>query len=427
MYQQHLPVERIQQAIATAWRQKRLGNAQTAVAQVIYTDLPLLEGALPVAIARLNPLALERPSGAVLAKSVCHEIGTLLGGAVVLPSNHSGARYVIFPFRPHLPDSLPYPEQVPPHVFPLGVSVDERLHLHAREVQNILVGGAPGSGKSTFLRTMAITALRHGHQLYLADPQENTFSNAEWGAHTALPPAGSQAAFDELLARLLDVYRQRGELFAGLEGRSPFRNLDEYNRTAGQPLPHITVLVDEANTYLVNRTTQNVLADVTRQGRKYGVTVIVAAHDWRSDSIPKGLSANFRVRISFRTDDDTSGPVVLLSRTWGSRAMSLKRPGRGIGRFPGKGLRVFQAYLPPTMPPHADSPRTNTIPASSPGDAEFERVRTAAPDGEITIALIARILEVSEWQARKRQDHWAALGWIVRDGSNAYKIAPQAP
>ncbi len=415
MYQaQFLPAERIQQAIATAWRQKNLGKAQTAVAQVIYTDFPLLEDTIPVAIARLNPLALERPSGAVLAKSVCHEIGTLLGGAVVLPSNHSGARYVIFPHRPHLPDNLPYPDAVPPHVFPLGVSVDERLHFHAHEMQNILVGGAPGSGKSTFLRTLAITALRHQHELYLADPQENTFSKAEWAAYAALPPAGSHAAFDELLDRLLDAYRQRGELFSG---SPPFRNLDEYNRSAEQPLPHITVLVDEANTYLVNRTTQNVLADVTRQGRKYGVTVVVAAHDWRSDSIPKGLSANFRVRISFRTDDDTSGQVVLLSRSWGSRTMALKHPGRGIGRFPGKGLRVFQAYLPPEMP----APSRN--PSISPFDDDFRRVCAAAPDGKVTIARIARCLGISEWQARKQQDHWAALGWIIRDGSNAYKIA----
>ena len=424
MYQtQYLPVERIQQAIATAWRQKRLGDARTAVAQVIYTDMPLLEGTLPVAIARLNPLALERPSGAVLAKGVCHEIGTLLGGAVVLPSNHSGARYVIFPHRPHLPDNLPYPEQVPPHVFPLGVSVDEHLHLHARDVQNILVGGAPGSGKSTFLRLLAVTALRHGHELYLADPQENTFSRAEWAPYAALPPAGSQAAFDNLLARLLDVYRQRGERFSNPSGGRPFRNLDEYNQSAGEHLPHITVLVDEANTYLVNRATQNVLADVTRQGRKYGVMVVVAAHDWRSDSIPKGLSANFRVRISFRTDDDTSGPVVLLSRTWGSRAMTLKHPGRGIGRFPGLGLRVFQAYLPPQMPPPPDAHRTNAVPPSVPADADFERVRAASTDGSITISLIADTLDLSEWQARKRQDTWAALGWIVREGSNAYKIA----
>ncbi len=410
-----LPPKAIQQAIDKVARQARLGRVP--IERIIYTQWDTTGGILPVVIVPLDLGGMERPSARLLSESVRHEIGTHLGGALVLASNHSGARYVIFPHRPRLPERLPCPPSPAQDTFPLGVTIDERLHLHADSLQNILIGGAQGSGKSTFLHLLARTALGHGWQLWLADPQENTFSAAEWGLYTAVQPAASPAAFLALLERLHTVYRQRSALFAA--GERPCRNLTEYNRRAEIPLPRIALLVDEANTFLAERSIREAMADVSRQGRKYGVLLALAGHDWRGETIPKGLSANFKTRITFRVDDDTSGQVVLLSRKLGQAALRLRHPGRGIGRIPGVGIRLFQACLPPEMPlPERREP------APPLNDADFERVRAAAPQGQVTIALIAKTLGLSEWQARRRQERWSALGWIARNGSNAYEIMP---
>ena len=402
-----LPPETILQAIRRTARQMRLNRVP--VTRLVYTEWMTTGGPLPVAIVLLDLEGLQTPSARLLSPSVRHEIGTHLGGVPVLPSNHSGARYVILLRKPRLPEAVPCPADLPADILPLGVTIDERLHLHPEALQNALIGGAPGSGKSSMLRLLALTALRHGWSLFLADPQENTFSPAEWEGRAALPPAASPAAFRALLERILETFAERSAHFAS---QTPVcRDLAAYNRTAARPLPHLMLLVDEANTFLADKSTRSALADVARQGRKYGLTVVLAAHDWRAESVPRGLSASFATRLTFRVDDDTSGQVVLLSRKLGRAAMRLRHPGRGIGRFPGYGIRLFQAYLPPEMP-ETPPPGERLPPFSAQERALLAHIRAHA--GKATLAVL-QAYGLGQREARRLQADWLERGLLVRD------------
>ena len=122
-----------------------------------------------------------------------HQITTLTRGKRVATSNHNGTRYaVLLSQPPTLPRNIDVPAGLERDIFYLGAGRRSDIRLSAERLLNVLVGGASRSGKSNFELGLAYTALQNGYALYLADPQEITFSPA-WGSVTAAPVAASKA------------------------------------------------------------------------------------------------------------------------------------------------------------------------------------------------------------------------------------------
>jgi len=382
-----------------------------------------------ILFAVLDEQRLGEPVSLYLAEDVLHQISTLTRGKRVAASNHNGARYaVLLSTPPALPKKADYPEMLGRDSFPLGAGRHGAIQLHAERMLNVLVGGASRSGKSNFEVGLAFAALDHGYQLYLADPQEITFSSA-WDNLCAAPVAASKADFLILLQTIQQEMVRRGELFKNLTrpGGLPVQKIEEYNRLVPQPLPRALLIVDEANTFMDQRSIVEVIADIARQSLKYGIHLVIAAHSWRSQDVPRGLSASFATRVSFRVNDDTSAAVVLDTNDWGRKAMKLALPGRGILRLDGASIQEFQAY-------HLPEERLATLLASgkpvqiSPlTDDErhlAERARQET-EGRMTLEdLLGWGLQPR--QARRLAEEWERKGWLAQDPNrkNARYITP---
>jgi len=272
-----------------------------------------------------------------------HHLSTALHGKKVFLSNSTGLRYmVLLTPAPKLPTSVPYPERVDPNTVPLGVSLSGPVAL--AELRNMLVCGEPGSGKSNLLEGILISAHQNNTALYLADPDGHTFNPDVLNTYAAEPVAQSPKELLALLEKLEAELLRRQALYrsVNVDGQPP-ANLNAYNQIASQPLPRLAILVDEANSYFDHKDILDQLTDLARRGRKWGLAIILAGHNWRAKDVPRSLSAMFPVRISFQVADDTSGTVVLGSRHWGKEAQHLRQPGRGILYLDGQ-YRVFQAY-----------------------------------------------------------------------------------
>src|SRR5512145_1059316 len=303
-----------------------------------------------ILFAVLDELRLGGPVSGYANEDVLHQISTLTGGRRVAFSNSNGARYAALLSKPPaLPKLIHYPETFERDVFPLGVSRSGPLDIAVERILNALVAGASRMGKSNFLTGLAYAALTHGHQLYLADPQKNTFAPAVWDGAAAAPVASSKADFLQLLSGIHQEMDRREGLFQGVLKPSgfPAQKLEEYNALAERPLPRTFLIADEANTYLVQRGVVETLADLARQSLKYGIHIILAAHNWRGQDVSRELSAQFATRISFGVNDNTSAGGVMDSHEWGRPAMKLVHPGRGILRLDGGRVQEFQAYLMP--------------------------------------------------------------------------------
>lgn len=382
-----------------------------------------------ILFAVLDELHLGEPVNLYLTDEVLHQISTLTHGKRVAISNHNGARYaVLLTTPPALPKSVPYPEKQERDVFPLGVGRRGSLHQPVGRLLNILVGGASRSGKSNFELGLAYTALQNGYSLYLADPQEITFSSA-WTNLCAAPVASSKADFLKLLEAVQQEMVRRGNLFQGVTrpGGLPVQKIEEYNQLVPQPLPRAFLIVDEANTFMDRRGVTDAIAELARQSLKYGIHLVLAAHSWRAQDVPRSLSASFATRVSFRVNDDTSASVVLDSNDWGRKAMRLALPGRGILRLDGVPPQVFQSYYLP------EERLTGLLVAGKP-------VRTS-PLSEDEICLVQRALaetagrmtqdDLVSWglaprQARRLAETWEIKGWLAQDpnSKNARYITP---
>jgi uncharacterized membrane protein len=371
-----------------------------------------------ILFAVLDELHLGEPVSLYLSEDVLHQISTLTRGKRVAASNHNGARYaVLLSAPPVLPKTTAFPDALERDVFPLGMGRRGPIQLHAERLLNILVGGASRSGKSNFELGLAYTALHNGYQLYLADPQEITFSN-NWNSLCATPVASSKADFIRLLETLQQEMTRRGVLFKSVTkpGGLQVQKIEEYNRLVPRPLPRAFLIVDEANTFMDRRGVSETVADIARQSLKYGIHLVIAAHSWRSQDVPRGLSANFATRVSFRVNDDTSASVVLDSNDWGRKAMHLSLPGRGILRLDGGMIQEFQAYHLPEERLAALLTSGAPVNVSPLSDDERILVQRALQEtgGRMTQEdLLAWGLQPRP--ARRLAETWERKGWLAQD------------
>lgn len=267
--------------------------------------------------------------------STLHRLSTALDGLPVLLSNHSGLRYaVLLSEKPRLPQSVEYPATINGlDMFPLGVGLTGHLQVHAKQIVNMIVVGAQDSGKSMLLRSLAHTARLHNSELYLADPVQNTFSPELWNKSAYV--ANNTGDLLKVLERLNSEIMRRSELFRSVDG-IPAQDIEAYNSITGEAMPRVWLIADEANTFLANKSVQERLADPARIGRKFGVHIVLAGHDWHEYTVNRGLTSFFETRLCLRTSNDTTGRIVLDDAMRGKRTMTFRQPGRAILRLRGQ-------------------------------------------------------------------------------------------
>lgn len=344
-----------------------------------------------------------------------HHLSTAIKGKPVYLSNSTGLRYVVVFTPPRsLPADIPYPEQLDRDLFPLGEGSHGAVLTH--KLRNVLVAGEPGSGKSNFLLVLAHTARSSGWLLFLCDPDGHTFNPDAWNNIAALPVAESAADLAALLEQLEAEIARRKVLFQTVsEDGLPPADLDAYNRLAAQPLPKLMLLADEANSYFDHKDILARLEDLARRGRKWGLSIVLAAHNWRARDVPRGLSAMFPTRVCFRVADDTSGTVALNSRRWGKQAMKITHPGRGILLLEGR-YQVIQAYR---LTPEQER-QGLAIPVDLSPLSELERSLVAHAieqlDGRFIVNKLATAFAgqgVSHHQIQKIAAQFERRGWLT--------------
>lgn len=369
-------------------------------------------------IAVMDAQNLRHPIGRYTHEGVRHQLSTAVGGLPVALSNSSGLRFgVLLSGKPQLPKAVTFPGMpAEPDVFRFGMGLRGEINLHAGKIINMIVGGGQDSGKSTFLRMMAHTARAHGAKIYLIDPQAHTFSDV-WNSFAAMPVAGSRPETLTLLGRMQAEVEERSALFrlAALDGIPP-EDIAAYNAKVGGDgrLPRIWLIGDEMNTYLSDRGVQEKIAELARVGRKWGVHLALAGHNWRSEDIPRGLSAMFPTRLCLRVADDTSGRVTLDDHRWGRKAMAFRVAGRAVLRA--GSYQVIQLYQIATEQ-EREWLAGAVMPSALP-EVEADIVRRAVEEtgGKLTLNLLAG-WGMGQREARRMLDQYESRGWLSRDAN----------
>jgi len=221
------------------------------------------------------------------------------------------------------------------HQGPLRIPLGREGHL--------AVYGAPGTGKTTFLQTLALSlALTHTAQdvhLYLLD-----FGGRNLSALAGLPHVGGVILADEqermtrLMRLLLRELETRKKLFA----HHGVTTLRAYRDTAGSPLPAIVVMLDNYlgfNDAYHDTPVEEQLTQVVREGGNLGIHLVLTATN--PSVVKMKISSNITAAVTFRLADKGEYGMAV-GRTGGLEPAPI--PGRGLVK--GNPPLEFQTALP---------------------------------------------------------------------------------
>ncbi len=374
-------------------------------------------------VAAMDTLALGGRLEAYESPNVAHQLSTALSAAFgtkqsipVITANHTGLRYcMLFGKKPTLPKRVDFPGFAERDVFRLGVGLHGEVSMQARLMQNVIIGAGQEQGKSNVLRLIAHQARSFGWLLYLADSQAHTFNPDVWNGIAAHPVASSVDELLTLLASLKGALEDRSAQFrAAANGGIPPADLDAYNARAGlEPLPRILFAIDEVSTPLQDKRVFKALAALLREGRKWGLHIIMAGHEWHKDVIPAEVNDMLQTRIALPMIDEGSGYVVTRSRTWGRWVIG-KQVGRGVLRAVNKYTPMQFYFVTPEMEEGWVAPNAPTASPLPEKDELLAKRSVLEAQGRMSIPLL-KTWGLEEREARTLVEEWDLRGWLAKD------------
>lgn len=229
-------------------------------------------------------------------------------------------------------------------VLVLGESYTGPVTVNLAHIPHILLGGSTGSGKSVLLKLLLMQALRKGAEVYIADFKGGVDFPKAW--HEKCRMCFTEEDLRYTLDQLAAVLEYRKNAFKALG----CPNIDAYNETTEQPLPRLIFACDEVAEMLgktgadnerkkLLAQIENKLSTIARQGRAFGIHLILATQRPDATIIPSQIRNNMDFRVCGRADSVLS--QIILDNT--SAAEQIPEDARG--RFITGDGTVFQGYL----------------------------------------------------------------------------------
>ena len=209
---------------------------------------------------------------------------------------------------------------------------------------NGLYLGSTGSGKSVLLKLLLMQALRKGAEVYIADFKGGVDFPKVW--HEKCRMCFAEEDLCNILDRLVEELERRKSAFKALG----CPNIDAYNEIAEHPLQRLIFACDEVAEMLDKTGADNerkkllsqiesMLSTIARQGRAFGIHLILATQRPDATIIPGQIRNNMDFRVCGRADSVLS--QIILDNTGAAEQI----PKDARGRFITGDGTVFQGYL----------------------------------------------------------------------------------
>lgn len=222
-----------------------------------------------------------------------------------------------------------FPPDAPQLAFPLGLDADgSHCWADIEEVKHLLVAGATGGGKTTFMHTLLQTLISRNDadqlELWLIDLKGQEFSKYERlkpqkGSsdgvvrHIATDP---QSAIEVLDQAVKEIKRRNG-----LMQQHDASNLDDLMHLSGQRLRRIVIAIDEVAVLTLDREriakhtvgswAHHLITQIAALGRAAGVHCVVATQHIQKEVLTGLILANFETRVLFSVADWRKSQLVI--------------------------------------------------------------------------------------------------------------------
>ena len=228
-------------------------------------------------------------------------------------------------------------------VLVLGESLLGPVTVNLAHIPHILLGGSTGSGKSVLLKLLLMQAMKKGARVYIADFKGGVDFPPLWNRDCRI--CFEETGLLDLLTGLVAELERRKEIFrtAGCS------SIDTYNKSTGENLQRIIFACDEVAEVLdktgadaerkkLLAQIENRLSTIARQGRAFGIHLILATQRPDASIIPGQIRNNMDYRVCGRADSVLSS--IILDNTDAADLI----PKDARGRFLLHDGTIFQAY-----------------------------------------------------------------------------------
>jgi DNA segregation ATPase FtsK/SpoIIIE-like protein len=227
----------------------------------------------------------------------------------------------------------------------------KRVEKSLSEVNHLLVGGLPRSGKSVQVESIMYQLLmteldpksRGSIQLALADITGVTFNPPLWESLPILlggKVAEDNEGVDELLKKVVAVAKERETLFRQYPAVA---RLDEYNAVAKEKLPYLVVIIEEgaATVEALGKKFKSDLMQALFKVPKYGIYFILLTQRLTIDTLGPGRDA-FTSMLWFRMIRKNIRPLLEIPD---ELDISEDVKGRAVYRFAGETGEMQGAFV----------------------------------------------------------------------------------
>lgn len=277
-------------------------------------------------------------------------IETALGITIVKLTYAKGkSRVLVYtvPAGDDLPEKLEWKDSYlspDSFVLTLGKGYTGPVTVNLAYIPHILLGGSTGSGKSVLLKLLIMQALRKGAEVYIADFKGGVDFPNVW--HEKCRMCFTEEDLCNILDRLVEELERRKSAFKALG----CPNIDAYNEIAERPLQRLIYACDEVAEVLdktgadserkkLLSQIESRLSTIARQGRAFGIHLILATQRPDATIIPGQIRNNMDFRVCGRADSVLS--QIILDNTGAAEQI----PKDAQGRFITGDGTVFQGYL----------------------------------------------------------------------------------
>jgi DNA segregation ATPase FtsK/SpoIIIE, S-DNA-T family len=223
------------------------------------------------------------------------------------------------------------------HRIPVLFGINHMGEMVVEDLPNLphlLIAGATGSGKSTFinsiLASLIYTVPPHALKLVLSDVKQVEFTHFTGAPHLLYPVSTSIPETLEQMEWVIDEVNRR----LGVLAKAGCQNILQYNSVQSRPLSYILFVIDELAEILMDQSNEEMeipdgeggtkiklvkrgklaehrLGLIAQKARASGVHLIAATQRPSVKVVEGNIKSNFPARVSFRLPSEADSRTIL--------------------------------------------------------------------------------------------------------------------